>query len=182
MVNRSTIPPLPGERVGVRANVSNTIFTGEGQGEGEPLFHHGKWLMLLLLLLFPIVTFGETKIRFEAVDIFIDAGTQPLAAYQLEFRVKNGGARIVGVEGGTSPAFNEPPFYDPKAMQKERVIIAAFSTLPAKKLPKDKIRVATIHLELRGNDEPEVGVKLQIAASPDGEKITAEASVERKPK
>ena len=51
-----------------------------------------------------------------------------LAAYQIEFSVTNILTKIVGIEGGQHPAFREPPFYDPKAMQQERVIIAAFST------------------------------------------------------
>ena len=137
----------------------------------------------LAVLLLLQISFGSAEtIQFEAVDIYIDSGAKPLAAYQLEFRVKNGGARIVGVEGGSAPAFGEPPFYDPKAMQKERVIIGAFTTLPTSKLPKSKVRVATIHLELTGSQKHELAVKLQTAASVDGEKITAEASVERKPK
>ena len=123
---------------------------------------------------------ADPKIRFEAVDIFVDAHDQPLAAYQLEFSVKNGGAKIVGIEGGTHPAFSEPPFYDSKAMQKERVIIAAFSTAKGDQLPREKTRVATIHLQVSGGKEPEFSVKLQTAASIEGTKIPAEASVERK--
>jgi hypothetical protein len=124
----------------------------------------------------------KTKIRFEAVDIFVDSGAKPLAAYQLEFRVEKGDAKIVGVEGGTHAAFREPPFYDPKAIQQERVILAAFDTSKADKLPKHKTRVATIHLQIRGSKEPKFSIELKTAASVDGKKIFAKATLERKEK
>jgi len=56
---------------------------------------------------------------------------------------------IVGIEGGEHPAFREPPMYDPKAMQHERVIIAAFNTAPSDELPRENAS-ATIHLEAKG--------------------------------
>ena len=133
------------------------------------------------LLLAPILLCAQetnTKIRFEAVDIYVDSCTKPLAAYQLEFWVGNGGAKIVGIEGGTHPAFSEPPFHDPKAMQKERVIIAAFNTDSANKLPRGKTRVATIHLQLSGGKTPEYKIKLQTAATVQARKISAEATFE----
>src|SRR5262245_59605150 len=73
--------------------------------------------------------------RFRAVDIYVDSGSAPLAAYQLEFSVTNQVAKIVGIEGGDHEAFREPPFYDPKAIQQERVILAAFSTQASEQLP-----------------------------------------------
>src|SRR5580765_8487964 len=88
----------------------------------------------------------EDRARFRTVDIFVDTQGAPLAAYQLEFAITNSAARIVGIEGGEAPAFRQPPYYDPKAMQQERVIIAAFTTEPAGNLPRSKTRVATIHL------------------------------------
>ena len=100
----------------------------------------------------------------------------------MEFRVEKGDAKIVGVEGGSHAAFREPPFYDPKAIQQERVILAAFNTGKPDKLPKNKTRVATIHLQLRGSKEPEFSVKLKTAANADGEKISAEATFETKEK
>ena len=124
----------------------------------------------------------QANTRFETVEIFVDSGAKPLAAYQLEFRVENGDAKIVGVEGGSHAAFREPPFYDPKAIQQERVILAAFNTAKADKLPKNKTRVATIHLQISGNNEPEFTVKLKTAASADGKKIPAKATLERKEK
>ena len=110
----------------------------------------------------------------------MDSGAKPLAAYQLEFRVEKGDAKIVGVEGGSHAAFREPPFYDPKAIQKERVVLAAYNTSTSNKLPKNKTRVATIHLQISGTKKPEFTVKLTTAASNDGRKISAEATLERK--
>ena len=125
---------------------------------------------------------NNPTVRFRAVDIFVDAQDQPLAVYQLEFSVTNAnaGAKIVGIEGGEHPAFAEPPFYDPKAMQQERVIIAAFSTNAVSQLPSGKTRVATIHLQTRGAAEPELLLKLRVAADANGNKIPAEASAEER--
>ncbi len=118
----------------------------------------------------------EGRSRFRAVDIYLDAKGTPLAAYQLEFTITNVVAKIVGIEGGDNPAFRNPPFYDPKAMQHERVILAAFSTQAAEKLPSGKTRVATVHLQIIGNAEPKFELKLQAAADPEGKQITAIAN------
>ena len=125
---------------------------------------------------------AKANIRFEAVEVYVDSGAKPLAAFQLEFRVEAGDAKIVGVEGGSHAAFREPPFYDPKALQQERVILAAFNTAKADQLPKNKTRVATIHLRISGRTEPEFSVKLKTAASVDGKKIPAKTTLERKEK
>lgn len=113
--------------------------------------------------------------RFGAVDIFVDSGTEPLAAYQLEFS-SAGSAKIVGIEGGESPAFSHPPYYDPQAMQGERAILAAFNTASADKLPKGKSRVATIHLQIGVEDVPKIRLKLHTAASGDGHPISVQIS------
>ena len=123
----------------------------------------------------------EGRIRFCAVDIYVDSKAAPLAAYQLEFTVTNGVAKIVGIEGGEHPAFHEPPFYDPKARQHERVILAAFNT--GNELPSGKTRVATIHLQVNGDATLQCELRLQAAGNAAGGRIAAEASFEeRKPK
>jgi hypothetical protein len=119
-------------------------------------------------------------VNFRAVDIYIDSGNTPLAAYQLDFSVTNGFARIVGIEGGQSPAFKEPPFYDPKAMQQERVVIAAFNTEKPEHLPKGKIRVATIHLMTRGIGPLAFQLKLETAGDSSGNKISVTATCKEK--
>ncbi len=137
-------------------------------------------VLLGTLLAQPAVT--DQTVRFQAVDVFIHSKEIPLAAYQLEFSVKTGDAKVVGVEGGEHPAFKDAPFYDPKAIQHERVIIAAFNTTSGDKLPKGKTRVATIHLQITKERNPEYTVNLEIAATLEGRKIIAETMYEeRKP-
>ena len=122
----------------------------------------------------------ESRIRFRAVDIYIDSTNTPLAAYQLEFSVTNGVAKIVGIEGGAHQAFHKPPFYDPKAMQQERVIIAAFSTAASADLPSGRTRVATIHLMINGTQKPQFALRLDVAADENGMKISPKASFEER--
>jgi hypothetical protein len=122
----------------------------------------------------------EGPSRFSAVDIYVDSKSAPLAAYQIEFTATNGVAKIVGIEGGDSPAFHEPPFYDSKAIQHERVIIAAFNTAAADKLPSGKTRIATIHLQIIGDSAPQFQLTLQVAANPDGNRISADAGFEER--
>ncbi len=129
----------------------------------------------------PVAEF--VPIRFQSVDVYLNSGSAPLAAYQLDFSITNGVGKIVGIEGGEHTAFREAPFYDPKAIQHERVIIAAFSTESADKLPTGKTRLATIHLQITGIEPPQFELKLQTAADAEGKKIPATISLEeRKPK
>jgi len=117
--------------------------------------------------------------RFEAVDVFIDSGDKPLAAYQFELAAEVGDVKIVGIEGGEHRAFAEPPYYDPAALQKHRVIIAAFNT--GKDLPTGKTRVARVHMAVYGDQKPMYVVKLHVAGSPEGLEIEAKASSEIAP-
>ena len=79
------------------------------------------------------------------IDIYVNSGEEHLAAYQIH--VKAGAVvSIVGIEGGEHKAFSKPPYYDPKAMQRNEVKLAAFSTLAKSKLPKGRTRVATLHV------------------------------------
>ncbi len=147
-------------------------------------------LLLVLLLFVPFnpllaqsAITNTVPVQFRTVDISLDTKGKPLATYQLEFSATAGDVKIVGIEGGEHPAFAQPPFYDPKAIQHNRVIIAAFSTETADKLPKGKTRVATIHVQTKGTGELKFELKLQAAADAGGNKIAAEASVkERKTK
>ena len=118
-------------------------------------------------------------LHFRAVDIFVDSTNKPLAAYQLEFTA-SAGAKIVGIEGGEHAAFKEAPFYDAKAMQHERVIIGAFSTAKADKLPTGKTRVATIHLQTTGDQPLRYEVLVKAAATVGGKKISIHASAQEK--
>jgi hypothetical protein len=115
-------------------------------------------------------------VRFVAVDVFVDSGTQTLAAYQLTFSASRGDVKIVSLEGGEHEEFKEPPYYDPKAIQRERAVLAAFSTGSAANLPKGRTRVATIHVQVSGPKQPEYRVKLTAAATSEGHAISAECS------
>jgi len=144
-----------------------------------------QWVFLFIALMaVSFVASAQEKastntIRFQAVNIFVDSTNKPLAAYQLEFAASTG-AKIVGIEGGEHAAFKEAPFYDVKAMQQERVIIGAFSTAKADKLPTGKTRVATIHLQVTGTQPLRFEVRLKTAATVDGRKISAHANAQEK--
>jgi hypothetical protein len=157
--------------------------------DGSPQFRlmRGLWILTLLAMLPLLIVQASAQsatnaasIRFETVDIFVDSQDQPLAAYQLEFSVTNGVAKIVGIEGGEHPAFREPPFFDPKAMQSERVIVAAFST--AKELPAGKTRVATIHIQISSTVEPQISTGQQLTADFNGNELSAKISFEMRAK
>jgi len=52
--------------------------------------------------------------------------------------------------------------------------------LPANALPTGRTRVATVHLMITGNTEPQLEVRVQVAADTQGNKITAVATLEKK--
>lgn len=119
-------------------------------------------------------------IRFAAVDVVIDTNGEPLAVYQVDLKAKQPGVKIVSIEGGAHAAFRDPPRYDPKALQNERAILAAFNTADADNLPTGRIVVATLHLQIAGDAEPVFDAKLDVCATVDGEPIKAKLSVEPK--
>ena len=88
--------------------------------------HFGMFLLLVLALARASAQSPERPTNpFQAVDVFVDSGAAPLAAYQIEFKSKTGAARIVGIEGGAEATpFNAAPHYDPDAIKQERVVIA----------------------------------------------------------
>jgi len=148
---------------------------------------------IVYLAIFALMVFGqaaelraqqpateEGRSRFRTIDIFIDSRSTPLAAYQVEFEATNGVVKIVGIEGGEPEAFRHPPVYDPKAIQRDRVIIASFSTATASTLPRGKTRVATIHIQVSGDQEPKFEIKLQTAGDSQGHKISAQATFEER--
>ena len=117
----------------------------------------------------------QPAVRFAAVDVHLDSGAVPLAAYQFELTAETGDFTIVGIEGGEHPAFAEPPYYDPAALSQDRVIIAAFNIGPD--LPVGNTRVARVHVRLVGPQEPNYVVNLEVAASADGAEIPATATI-----
>ncbi len=119
----------------------------------------------------------SNAIRFEAIDVFIDSGDQPLAAWQLELSCHTKDVEIVGIEGGEHPAFKEPPFYDPRAMNNNRVILGAFSTDSDEQHPRGRSRVARVHLQVTGPGERLWHTEFTTAASSDGRKMQGELSI-----
>jgi hypothetical protein len=136
-----------------------------------------RTLCILLLL---AISLGAQQTHFTAVDIYIDSNDAPLAAYQLEFSGHGTQVRIAGIEGGEHEAFKAPPFYDPKAMQQERVILAAFNTAAATKLPTGRIRVATVHLQYAGPQPPTFSVKLHTASDSQGHEISIKPTAQQR--
>ena len=114
-------------------------------------------------------------VRFEAIDVFVDAGKTPLAAYQLELSSRDQGVEIVGIEGGEHVAFSEPPYYDTRAMNNNRVILAAFNT--GENLPTGRSRVARVHVQVDGPQQRIWKTTLMASAAADGKRIPAELSI-----
>lgn len=120
---------------------------------------------------------ADNEVRFEAVDVIVDSGNMPLAAWQFEIQSRSPGVEIVGIEGGSHQAFSDPPYYDPRAMNNDRVILAAFST--DEKLPTGRSRLARLHLQLEGPGPRNFELNVNVMATPDGEKIPARASLQK---
>ena len=120
---------------------------------------------------------AQPGVRFAPLHIYLDSGNNSLAAYQFELKATAGQIKIVGVEGGSHKAFKEAPYYDPAALAKDRIIIAAFST--GSDLPKGRTRIATVHLQIVGDTEPQYELKLAVAGDADGKEIPAEITFEK---
>lgn len=123
------------------------------------------------------ITTVQPKVRFAPLHIYLDSGSRPLAAYQFELKAAAGQVKIVGVEGGQHKAFKEAPYYDPAALANDRIIIAAFNT--GRELPTGRTRIATIHLQITGDAEPDYELKLVVAGDADAKEIPAEISFEK---
>ncbi len=115
--------------------------------------------------------------RFEAIDVFVDSGNHHLAAWQLELASATKDVEIVGIEGGEHPAFKEPPHYDPRAMNNNRVILGAFNTGSDDELPRGRSRVARVHVRIAGSGDRLWHIELTTSASSGGTKIPAEISI-----
>jgi hypothetical protein len=114
-------------------------------------------------------------VRFGAVEVYVDPGQAPLAAYQFEVTARTGDVTLVGLEGGDHPAFKSAPYYDTRALLRDKVIVAAFST--AADLPRGRTRVATLMVQITGDAEPAYDARLVVAASADGKPIPAKVTL-----
>ena len=123
----------------------------------------------------PTTATGTADVRFGHADVYIDAGGEALAAYQCEIKATAGDVTLVGIEGGEHAAFNQPPYYDAKALGQQRIILGAFNT--GADLPRGRTRVARLMVRIAGPARPAYGATVQIAASPDGKPIAATVSI-----
>jgi len=119
---------------------------------------------------------GE-RTRFEYVDVIVDSGSLPLAAYQVEVSGAAGRVKIVGIEGGQHAAFGGAPYYDPEAMRHERVVIAAFSL--GDDLPAGPTRVARVHVMVTGDGPAGFTASLAAGATRGAKKIEASVRLEQ---
>jgi hypothetical protein len=103
---------------------------------------------------------------FFAVDVVLDTGGESLAAWQVEIVDRSGVARVVGVEGGEHPAFAQPAYYDPRALQQGRIVLAAFQT--EGELPAGRVRVARVHFQAEGPVEPALEIHPMASADAQG--------------
>ncbi|MBI2569207.1 MAG: hypothetical protein HYV63_19480 [Candidatus Schekmanbacteria bacterium] len=116
-------------------------------------------------------------LRFGAMDVIVDTGAAPLGAYQLTVASETDGVAIVGIEGGDAPAFPEPPYFDPQAIGRNRVILAAFDSSGAP--AHGRVRVASVHYSERSDSPAQFQAALQVAADTTGTPIPATISIER---
>lgn len=120
---------------------------------------------------------AEPAVRFAPLHIYLDSGDRSLAAFQFELKAATGQIEIVGVEAGEHKAFSEAPYYDPAALAQDRIIIAAFNT--GQGLPKGRTRIATIHLQITGEVEPQYELNLTVAGDADGNEMPAKITFEK---
>lgn len=109
---------------------------------------------------------APAAVRFGHVDVFLDTANQSLAAYQCEITATAGDVTLVGIEGGEHPAFEQPAYYDPKALGQNRIILGAFNT--GTDLPRGRTRVARLMVRITGDARPAFEATVQVAAAPDG--------------
>ncbi|MBI2928815.1 MAG: hypothetical protein HYY24_24395 [Verrucomicrobia bacterium] len=119
--------------------------------------------------------------RFAVFDVFIDSGDRPLAAWQLYLRATRGRVKLVGVEGGGHAAFRKPPHYDPKALQGDRIRLAAFSTNVPASLPAGEQRVASLHVQITARTELVWTNKVEAAADAAGKSIPIAVTIKERP-
>ncbi len=137
-------------------------------------------VVLLGLGAFGISYADEHDIRFAAVDVYLDS-TEPVAAWQFELGDRAGIMKVVGVEQGDSPAYARAPYYDREAVRlgkADRIIVADYSLADAVELPSGRVRLATVHLMLDGDDDADFNLLLVTATTYDGVVTDARISLD----
>ena len=116
--------------------------------------------------------------RFVPVEIHLDS-PQPLAAWQFELRDRNGAMKVVGIERGGIPAFPDAPYYDREAVAQgdpDRIIVADYTLADESRLPRGRMRLATLHLMLEGDTD--FVLRLITATTSDGQAIDASIALQ----
>jgi hypothetical protein len=108
--------------------------------------------------------------KFLVFDLWIDCRDLPLAAYQVELTFDSRAVKIVGLEGGATEAFADPPYYDRAGFEAGRIIIAAFTT-DDDAAPVGSSRVARLHVVVTDSVDAVFSAKLVTAVKPGGERI-----------
>lgn len=111
------------------------------------------------------VRFIPVEIHINTAPVGLPGGNDArLAAWQFDLTCDDPAVRIVGIEGSTHKAFNDPPHYDPAAMKTNRVIVAAYNTSPPADLPHGKLRIATVNVMIPAGSNPTFTLSLTAAA------------------
>jgi len=87
--------------------------------------------------------------------------------------------QVVGIEGGETTPFADPPYYDRDAVDggaADRIIVANFSLLDPAELPVGRTRVASVHVRIGAGIAPDYRLTLIAAGTEDGRPIDAEIS------
>ena len=119
----------------------------------------------------------DPTVRFETRDVFVDSGRAQLAAWQVRITDPSGAATIVGVEGGDEEPWIDPPRYDPRALMRGEIVLAAFSTRPD--VPSGNTRVARVHLRIEGPADPPLTIELEAAGGVDVASLEARPTLVR---
>lgn len=120
------------------------------------------------------------NLRFTAIEIYIES-EDPVAAWQFELNESSGRMLVVGVENGESAAYSRAPYFDIEAVRlgtADRIIVADYSLAPTEKLPRERTRIATIHVQVSGDDPAVFDLRLITAVNADGIETDAFISFE----
>jgi hypothetical protein len=133
---------------------------------------------MIILSLFWLNTAAAAE--FAVYDIYLDPQSEPIAAYQLKIWDKNAAIKILSVEGGEHPAFQKAPYFDPKAIQRDIIKLAAFHLGTSDELPARRTRIASLHVEIGPGLQPNLVIEIEAAARPGGKRILSQATITKR--
>ena len=136
--------------------------------------------VFLAALLFASAMLQSRAAEFAVFDIFLDTNGEPLAAYQLKISDKNAAVKIISVEGGEHTSFAAAPKFDPKAIQRDMIKLAAISLDSSEKLPTARVRIASLHVEIGPGLSPDWAAIVERAGRAGGQKIDASISISKR--